>query len=240
MAGMFKSDPETPEGKYLVTRRDGTVPVWPHFVVAASDPCAPHALRSYADIAAILGYDPQYVADVRRTADEFDKWRTAEPGRVGDPDAPCHRTDDPVTVDKMRGFCGGERVYGSFRRTLFMSGDFTLASGGKSKYKIECDALTPADWEGAAVMVVEKLTPFGSVMGVPRGGVPFALALQKHVTPGCDTILIAADVTTTGASMERYRNQLIAKEPDGLSGRRITGVVLFNRGKCPGWVMPVL
>ena len=38
MAGLHRSDPKTKEGKFLVTRRDGTIPKWPHFVLGGRDP----------------------------------------------------------------------------------------------------------------------------------------------------------------------------------------------------------
>ena len=34
--------------KYLVVRRDGSIPKWPAFVLGARDPCALFALRAYA------------------------------------------------------------------------------------------------------------------------------------------------------------------------------------------------
>jgi hypothetical protein len=97
---LWKNNPDTPEGKYLVVRRDGTVPQWPFFVMAASDPCAPVALRAYAVACEGMKMDPEYVSDLRRLADQFTKWRT-EHGD-GDPDAPRHRTDDPETIARMR------------------------------------------------------------------------------------------------------------------------------------------
>lgn len=100
MARLWKNEPETAEGKYLVKRRDGTLPKWPHFVLAASDPAAPAALRAYADRSEGNGLDPAFVADVRSLAEEFETWR--EDNGEGDPDAPRHRVDDPATVAEMR------------------------------------------------------------------------------------------------------------------------------------------
>jgi hypothetical protein len=99
MAGLWRNNPETREGKYLVKRRDGTVPRWPYFVIGGCDPAAPAALRAYADEAERLKMDPAYVADVRSMAADFDDWRDAEGD--GDPDAPRHRTDDPAIVAEM-------------------------------------------------------------------------------------------------------------------------------------------
>lgn len=100
MARLWLNNPETPEGKYLVRRRDGTIPTWPHFVIAASDPAAPAALFAYADAAESNGFDPAFVADIRQRAIEFEVWRH-EHGD-GDPDAPRHRVDDPATIAEMR------------------------------------------------------------------------------------------------------------------------------------------
>jgi hypothetical protein len=41
MSGIWRFNSKTPEGKYLVTRRDGTVPEWPNMVFGAKDPAAP-------------------------------------------------------------------------------------------------------------------------------------------------------------------------------------------------------
>lgn len=98
---------EFSEGKFLVVRRDGTVPAWPHYVLGARDPAAPAAMRAYADEAQRLteegeaDYDPEYVASLRELADDFDRYREA--AGPGDPDAPPHRTDDPAVIAAMTG-----------------------------------------------------------------------------------------------------------------------------------------
>lgn len=101
MAGLWRYGDKAPEGKYLVTRRDGTIPEWPYFVIGAKDPAAPASLRAYADEAERLQFDPQYVSDVRRMAAEFEDFRWMQ--GAGDPDAPPHRKDDPATVARMAG-----------------------------------------------------------------------------------------------------------------------------------------
>jgi hypothetical protein len=97
--GLWRKDVETREGKYLVQRRDGTVPEWPYFVVGAADPAAPWALMAYAKRAEELGMDPQYVSDLYDLAAEFDAWRKAH--GAGNPDGKRHRIDDQATVAKM-------------------------------------------------------------------------------------------------------------------------------------------
>lgn len=99
---LFRHATETREGKYLVKRRDGTVPEWPWFVLGARDPHAVVALRAYAEsIAADPDCHPDLPASIRRTADEWDAYR-AEHG-PGDPTRGRHRVDDPATVAEMRG-----------------------------------------------------------------------------------------------------------------------------------------
>lgn len=110
---------------------------------------------------------------------------------------------------------------------LFQIGDFSLHSGSKSKWKIECDALTSGDWETLALMIAERAKPFGAVLGVPRGGLALATALLPYVddrrVPRHPT-LIVDDVLTTGNSVM----ELIAK-PNG----PVKVWVVFARGQCP-------
>ena len=98
--GLWRDNPETPEGKYLVKRRDGTIPEWPSFTLGARDPCAGAALRAYAAEVYRLGLDAAYGDAVRWLADEWDKYRKDHGD--GDPDRGRHRVDYPATVSEMR------------------------------------------------------------------------------------------------------------------------------------------
>jgi hypothetical protein len=89
------------EGKFLVVRRDGTVPHWPHMVLGARDPWAPQALRYYAEIARANGADDDYCDSVNQLADDFEMYRAVY-GK-GDPEAPPHRRDDQYVINAMRG-----------------------------------------------------------------------------------------------------------------------------------------
>ena len=111
--------------------------------------------------------------------------------------------------------------------SLFQLGNFKSHSGEILPWKIACDRLRLEDWECLAVMLTEMIGPFGSVEGVPRGGIPFANAVSRYTTQG--PLLIVDDVFTTGRSMEAHR-----------AGRRSLGAVVFSRGAVvPGWVTPI-
>ncbi len=99
MPGLFSKAQGLKGGKYLVKRRDGTIPPWPFFVLGARDPAAPVAIRAYADECDRLGMDPAYINDLRRLAHEFEAYLNAS--GAGDPDGLRHRTDDPATVAEM-------------------------------------------------------------------------------------------------------------------------------------------
>lgn len=100
LTGLWRENPETPEGKYLVKRRDGSVVEWPNFVIGAKDPAAPKALLAYAREAERLGMNMDYVNGVIRLAQQFHEYRLVV--GEGDPDRGRHRIDDPATIAEMR------------------------------------------------------------------------------------------------------------------------------------------
>lgn len=115
-------------------------------------------------------------------------------------------------------------------------GEFTLHSGKKSTFKIDCDALTNDDIEVIALMLKYRLPPFGEVEGVPQGGLRLAAAMRKYAVPGVQrkgwygatALLIVDDVFTTGMSMEEHRG-----------GRPAMGAVIFAREETPEWITPL-
>ena len=99
-----KTDGEVREGKYLVVRRDGTVPEWPHFVIGGFDPAGGTGLAFYAAKAAELGFDGEYVASIQELAVDFDALSaTPRAKAIADPDAGPHRKDCPAVIEMMRG-----------------------------------------------------------------------------------------------------------------------------------------
>lgn len=118
---------------------------------------------------------------------------------------------------------------------LFQLGDFTLNSGAKSKWKLECDALTPEDYKALALMIKQALIQFRSVEGIPRGGLLLAKELEQYTTQ-CGPHLIVDDVLTTGGSMERARTKY---RDFHLTDADVVGAVIFARGQCPVWILPL-
>lgn len=108
--------------------------------------------------------------------------------------------------------------------TVFRSGEFRLHSGGLSDWKVDLDALGPADWETLARLIARRVGPFERVEGIARGGLPLAAALARYVSSS-GGLLIVDDVCTTGSSLEEARR-----------GREARGFVVFARGKLPPWV----
>lgn len=86
--------------KFLVVRRDGSVPEWPYIVIGGRDPAGPAALRAYATAARQLGMDAEYADDIDGLALDFEEYRLTHGD--GDPDAPPHRSDDPEVLIRFK------------------------------------------------------------------------------------------------------------------------------------------
>ena len=101
LKSLARHNPESKEGKYLIIRRDGTIPEWPSFVLGARDPHAEAALRAYAEsISKDDDCHPDLPASIRRLADEFRQYR--EQHGKGDPTRGLHRKDLPMILALMR------------------------------------------------------------------------------------------------------------------------------------------
>lgn len=120
--------------------------------------------------------------------------------------------------------------------SLFATGHFTLHSGASTSWKIDCDCLSDSDIATIAQMIRQLVGPFGSVEGVPRGGLRLAAALLPHVQAGARH-LIVDDVLTSGRSMEETRQRYDGgrEPPEGA----VKGAVIFARGQLPLWVEAV-
>lgn len=123
---------------------------------------------------------------------------------------------------------------------LFNWGEIILSSGKKSKLKVDCDALSDGDIKTLAEMIrVLVGQPFGSVEGIPRGGMRLAEALEDFKTEGPH--LIADDVWTTGGSMINAVMARMGPSRNFENQPKILGAVIFARGKLPssGWVKAI-
>lgn len=114
---------------------------------------------------------------------------------------------------------------------LFEKKTFKMHSGDIGHWKIECDALTDEDLDTLASMIASKII-FSRVIGIPEGGLRIAKALEKYIS-GKGWCLIVDDVLTTGNSMKEARNHCMEDM------NNVMGIVLFSRGQCPPWVLPV-
>ena len=119
---------------------------------------------------------------------------------------------------------------------LFERIEFQSHSGLPLYWKIECDALTSDEIDTLA-FVISKRFNFKSVYGVETGGARLANALQRYCKND-GLILIVDDVLTTGTAISYVAGKLIRKlRLESMAN--IRGIVLFARGPCPEWVIPM-
>jgi len=116
---------------------------------------------------------------------------------------------------------------------LFQEGAFNARSG-VLPWKVECDALSDADWHWAAARIAEKFW-VREVFGIPTGGMKLATALMEYRETHGECLLIVDDVLTTGGSMERMRR----KTALALIGVPRVGVVMFARVRPAAWINPI-
>ena len=113
---------------------------------------------------------------------------------------------------------------------LFNIGKYLLHSGKKSEFKIDCDALNVTELGTLVSLIIKKIPSFKEVIGVPTGGNRLESILKPYQKEDSNIVLIVDDVLTTGSSMEKIKN---------LYNCEVLGVVIFARGKCPDWIIPI-
>jgi|tagenome__1003787_1003787.scaffolds.fasta_scaffold20757157_1 hypoxanthine phosphoribosyltransferase len=118
---------------------------------------------------------------------------------------------------------------------LFSNKEFVSHSGIKLPFKIDCSFLSDDDIHCLAEIIKNKIQ-FHYVHGVPQGGTRLSLVLQNYVSDD-GPVLIVDDVLTTGKSMHDARNHL--ERAEKIDKRGAIGVVIFARGKCPHWIIPM-
>jgi len=118
--------------------------------------------------------------------------------------------------------------------SLFQMGDFTSHAGLPLKWKLECDAITDEEWRCLAKMIMDyQHRPFSKAVGIPRGGVKLADALNEYASgDDNDFPLICDDVFTTGTSMIDFIKETYPTFTQGMGYRW----VVFARK--PSNVMP--
>jgi len=129
---------------------------------------------------------------------------------------------------------------------IFQTGEFKLASGHQSDFKIECDYLTYSDIY-TLVRQVRKKVRYKEAVGVLTGGLRLAQSfnlLNKQETqpdhlPIYDWLFVD-DVYTTGGSIERIASDVMGYNVGEAYNRYFMGVVLFARAKPRHhWVKPI-
>lgn len=118
---------------------------------------------------------------------------------------------------------------------LFSSGEFTLAGGSTSDFKIECDALTEDDWATLARLISQRVQPFATVVSVPLGGDRLAAHIVQYIDPDAEAILVVDDVFTTGASIEAVERTIRSNG----TAWEVFGAVVFARDRTPPWITPL-
>lgn len=123
---------------------------------------------------------------------------------------------------------------------LIQLGNFVLNSSAKSTFKLECDQFIEDNIDGLVALIRQMAGPFSAVSGVPRGGLRLMKALQPFVSLDGPHLLVD-DVLTTGGSMERMRDTILAISGVTVVERPhfVKGVVVFARGQCPYWISAV-
>lgn len=117
---------------------------------------------------------------------------------------------------------------------LFQLGNFTLHSGGKSRWIIDCRTLTTEDWAALAVIAMERFNlRFNEVLGIPEGGLAFANAMRPYAVSNSDAaVLIVDDVLTTGRSVTAHADSLAGEAilQAHRENRQVLALVAFARG----------
>jgi hypothetical protein len=121
---------------------------------------------------------------------------------------------------EVRIFSCGPNIVGDLM-SLFETKDFTMHSGDKGSWKIDCDALSDEDLKTIAKLIADKIW-FSDVYGIPKGGERLAESLKQYKKEG-GCFLIVDDVVTTGRSMNEARKKF------GILNTN--GVAIFSRKK---------
>ncbi len=97
---------------------------------------------------------------------------------------------------------------------LFQDVDIIGHAGGKLTWKIECDALSDAEWQVLANLILHyEKRPFRVAIGIPTGATALGNILNRHATgERRDPVLVVDDVYTTGTSFREFKEKNYADE----------------------------
>lgn len=130
--------------------------------------------------------------------------------------------------------------------SLLQWGNFTLHAGGRSWWRIDCDSLTDSEINLIAKLIHERIGILRFTVcpdSHPGSCVPKLVDVMNRLYAGGSAeapILIVDDVLTTGSSMIARRSQIEeSMSPSYYREGGIVGAVIFARGPCPDWIMPL-
>ena len=90
---------------------------------------------------------------------------------------------------------------------LFQEYNYVGHAGGNLTWKIECDAITDAEWKVLATVLLQyEKRPFRVAVGIPRGATKLGNILNEFATGEPQhPVLVVDDVYTTGTSFREFK-----------------------------------
>ena len=95
------------------------------------------------------------------------------------------------------------------KMNLFQDVDIIGHAGGRLTWKIECDALSDAEWRTLAnILLIYERRPFRVAVGIPTGATQLGNILNEYATGEPQhPVLVVDDVYTTGTSFREFKEK---------------------------------
>jgi len=92
---------------------------------------------------------------------------------------------------------------------LFQEVDIIGHAGGRLTWKIECDAISDAEWEVLAKQILHyERRPFRVAIGIPSGATKLGDILNRYASGQPQhPVLVVDDVYTTGTSFKEFKQK---------------------------------
>lgn len=92
---------------------------------------------------------------------------------------------------------------------LFQEYNYVGHAGGNLTWKIECDAITDAEWKVLATVLLQyEKRPFRVAVGIPTGATTLGNILNEFATGEPQhPVLVVDDVYTTGTSFREFKKE---------------------------------